>query len=469
RTDARSITSTYAYDALNRVTQVSYSDGTPTATFQYDQVSIWGVTLSNPKGRLTHQTAIGGSVEKIFSYDPVGRIQDQWECLPSNCGVGSYHTGFIYDAAGNMTQLTYPSGRVVTYGYNNASQPTAVTLTSAARQAFNYAHVSGATYAPTGAPATLTFGNGVQETYTYNNRTLVNTYKVSTPTTTPEKVFRNITFGYANNGSITGITDSLQGSTGSRSLTFGYDAVNRLSQAQTGATTGADSCAQTFTYDAFGNATNIGAPTGYTGCTAPQGSFSYSALNQLTNTGIQYDAAGNMTNDAAHSYQFDAESRIKSIDTTAATYLYDVNSQRVKKTVGSDWTEYINVGTQVLAENHGATDWSDLIYLGGRRIARANSYYFRLLLSGSTTCSNCGQYALAQFPTVSGLQGSYVIQNGDRLYFMQQNGASTQHGGLQVAFTDGTNTTWTAKHQNKVNLNTLSDATPSNRTFIRTT
>src|SRR5262249_27285573 len=82
RTDARSITATYAYDALSRVTQVSYSDGSPTATFQYDQTAIWGVTLVNPKGRLTHQTAIGGSVEKIFSYDAVGRIQDQWECLP---------------------------------------------------------------------------------------------------------------------------------------------------------------------------------------------------------------------------------------------------------------------------------------------------------------------------------------------------------------------------------------------------
>src|SRR5262249_37529355 len=160
-------------------------------------------TLSNPKGRLTHQTAISGNVEKIFSYDAVGRIQDQWECLPSNCGISAYHTGFVYDAAGNPTQLTYPSGRVIRYGYNNASQPTAVTLTSAGGQSFNYAYVSTATYAPIGALATLTFGNGVQETYAYNNRTLLNTYKVSTPATTPEKAFRNLTYGYANNGRVT--------------------------------------------------------------------------------------------------------------------------------------------------------------------------------------------------------------------------------------------------------------------------
>jgi len=62
------------------------------------------------------------------------------------------------------------------------------------------------------------------------------------------------------------------------------------------------------------------------------------------------------------------------------------------------------------------------------------------------------------------LQGSYVVQNGDRLYFMQQNGGSTQHGGLQLAFTDGTNTNWTAKDQNNVNLNDFSGASASNRT-----
>src|SRR5262249_4619260 len=44
------------------------------------------------------------------------------------------------------------------------------------------------------------------------------------------------------------------------------------------------------------------------------------------------------------------------------------------------------------------------------------------------------------------------------------NGASTQHGGLQIAFSDGSNTNWTAKDQNNVNLNDFNGASASNRT-----
>jgi YD repeat-containing protein len=53
KADARSITITYAYDALNRVEYKTYSDGTPTAGFFYDQApSSWpawsGVSFGKP-------------------------------------------------------------------------------------------------------------------------------------------------------------------------------------------------------------------------------------------------------------------------------------------------------------------------------------------------------------------------------------------------------------------------------------
>jgi len=66
RQDARGITTTYAYDAINRVTSKTYSDGTPTATFAYDESTVtvgsWtSPTLANPVGRLTHTTTASGS------------------------------------------------------------------------------------------------------------------------------------------------------------------------------------------------------------------------------------------------------------------------------------------------------------------------------------------------------------------------------------------------------------------------
>ena len=81
RTDERAITTTYAYDALNRLTGKTYSDSTPPATFSYDQTSVtigsWSSgALSNPKGRLTEAvTTSGGNVQTaaVYSYDPMGR------------------------------------------------------------------------------------------------------------------------------------------------------------------------------------------------------------------------------------------------------------------------------------------------------------------------------------------------------------------------------------------------------------
>ncbi len=83
KTDARGITITYAYDALNRLTSKTYSDGTPTATFSYDQASVtigsWSSgTLGNPKGRMTEAvTTASGSTQTgvVYSYDPMGRTQ----------------------------------------------------------------------------------------------------------------------------------------------------------------------------------------------------------------------------------------------------------------------------------------------------------------------------------------------------------------------------------------------------------
>jgi hypothetical protein len=48
----------------------------------------------------------------------------------------------------------------------------------------------------------------------------------------------------------------------------------------------------------------------------PERAFSFDSLfsyNHITNSGFQYDAAGNMTHDASHSYTYDAENRITKV------------------------------------------------------------------------------------------------------------------------------------------------------------
>ena len=69
RTDNRNITTTYNYDALNRPTSITYSDGTSGATFGYDA----GGAAAHAIGQLT-SVSNGNSVTSFPNFDGVGRV-----------------------------------------------------------------------------------------------------------------------------------------------------------------------------------------------------------------------------------------------------------------------------------------------------------------------------------------------------------------------------------------------------------
>lgn len=107
----------------------------------------------------------------------------------------------------------------------------------------------------------------------------------------------------------------------------------------------------------------------------------------MTTSGVQknytYDAAGNVTNDGVHTYQYDAENRIVSVDGgSTAQYSYDQNNRRIKKAVGSATTHYVWEGSQVVAEHDGTTGTvlTDYIYSGSRMIAKFEAGAVRYLL-----------------------------------------------------------------------------------------
>ncbi len=84
-----------------------------------------------------------------------------------------------------------------------------------------------------------------------------------------------------------------------------------------------------------------------------------------------------MTNDALNTYTYDAENRVKTVNSTGATYSYDGASQRVKKVVGGTTTRYIFSGTKVIAEYvNGAAVGSptkEYIYSGSALLATLDS------------------------------------------------------------------------------------------------
>jgi YD repeat-containing protein len=122
RTDARGITVSYNYDALNRMTAKSASDGSFSYAYFYDASD--GNSETNPVGRLTFASNQVNAAKR-YSYDPMGRVNKSTYCVPQDCKY-DIAASVLYDLAGDLTQLTYPDGRVVTQGYNSAGQLSAV-------------------------------------------------------------------------------------------------------------------------------------------------------------------------------------------------------------------------------------------------------------------------------------------------------------------------------------------------------
>jgi RHS repeat-associated protein len=96
---------------------------------------------------------------------------------------------------------------------------------------------------------------------------------------------------------------------------------------------------------------------------------SYDASNRIAAAGVAYDAAGDMTRDGKHRYEFDAERRISQVDGGAAEYLYSAEGDRIEKRVGDASTETIWVGNDPMAELKPDGTWVDYLYLDGRRVA----------------------------------------------------------------------------------------------------
>jgi YD repeat-containing protein len=164
KADARGIKTTLAYDALNRLVSKTYSDSTPAVTYVYDDPAI-----PHSAAQLT-QVANGNSVTKYLGFDALGRTTSSQQLTSDE----TYTFSYSYNLAGALTSETYPSGRVVSTGYDGANRPSAVTGMLSAGQT---TYASGVTYAPHGGIAGFAMGNGITPWFGYNNRLQVRQHR----------------------------------------------------------------------------------------------------------------------------------------------------------------------------------------------------------------------------------------------------------------------------------------------------
>ena len=181
------VTTTYAYDALHRLTSKSYSDGvTPTATFTYDDSSVGSLALRNTIGRLTAASTLFSTqllTREARAYDPVGRVSNSYQWTAVGSQPSPFQLGYCYDFAGSMRFATNPAGVQFNYDYDDALRLRG--LSSSASDANHPPFLlSNVRYGPFG-PTSATIAGRLSEQMTYTPQGRPQTYTVTAPTNPP--------------------------------------------------------------------------------------------------------------------------------------------------------------------------------------------------------------------------------------------------------------------------------------------
>jgi RHS repeat-associated protein len=199
-----------------------------------------------------------------------------------------------------------------------------------------------------------TLGTGETEVYTYTKKNQLQAKSTALGSTTTYSY--SLTF--APNGDVTASNDSVNGN-----WTYSYDPFNRL----VGSNENNGASVYSYVYDRFGNRWQQNGQHTFLG--------TFNGNNNRVD-GFSYDAAGNLLADATHTYSYDAENRLISVDNgTTATYSYDADGKRVHRTgvindtcdaTGNRDYVYDLAGHWVLEVHSGGVACRYEIYAGGR-------------------------------------------------------------------------------------------------------
>ncbi|HEX8600585.1 MAG TPA: SpvB/TcaC N-terminal domain-containing protein [Chloroflexia bacterium] len=352
----------YDYD-FNRMTSITYPDN-PANNVSY----TYGAqgAADNRAGRLTRVADGSGSTEMF--YGRLGEVTKEVRTVVGTASAtpGVYTTQYVYDTWGQLQQLSYPDGEVLTYQYDSGGQ---LRQAVGVKGSFSYRYVNRLEYDKFGDRAFLEAGNGVRTRYAYDPATrMLANLRAGKDSATP---FQNINYTYDKVGNIKSLANEVavpaSGMGGPTNQTFQYDDLYRLTGAS-GSYRYATDKQRTYTlsmsYDTIHNilskqqndevAQAKGKGKAQQLTTYSQ-NYTYGGTRPHAPTRIgdrtyTYDANGNQTgwttdkNNTRRNIVWDEENRIQSIFNNGQQlrYTYDAGGERVLKRGPQGETAYVN-------------------------------------------------------------------------------------------------------------------------------
>jgi RHS repeat-associated protein len=329
--DADGNTISYLYDGLGRVTQKSIA-GKQTVAYLYDQAGY-----AYGAGRLTGVTITPWgqsqpSSSYALAYTADGHIATRVVTLDG----ATYTLGRTYDPAGRVTSLTYPDGKVLSETYDSFARLTALSM-----DGVNYLTQGG--FLGTGQPTSLRYGSGTTTTYTYDAA-----HRLASALTVGPGNTTLLNYGYTWDAAnrITQITDNR---TPANSQSFIYSPAGYLMQASSTGLYGTLS----YGYDSASNlVSKEGAGLGYAAhrvVSGPNLSIAYSSMG---------DRTSQTKNGVVTTYAYDGEHHLASVTTGGVVvnqFAYDFEGTRVVK-IDADGTKthYVAADFEVMFRPDGS-------------------------------------------------------------------------------------------------------------------
>ncbi|WP_292995781.1 RHS repeat-associated core domain-containing protein, partial [Novosphingobium sp. UBA6272] len=349
--DARGVTTAFAYDAADRLlSEVSTGPGLASQTLSYS----WDSTAGGNRGigRLTGVSDPSGA--EALVYDAQGRVVQRSKTI----GPRAYSFSYAYNANGQVTAITYPSGHIVKYVRAADGRVTKV-------RALAYAggptiQLAGAiAYKPFGPLSGWLQGNGLTLTRSHDGNYWLTGIELSGGA----GPLLGMTLSRDANGRVTAVADT---AAPQRAASYSYTDAGRLDSAS--GPWGSDD----YTWDANSNRIRVDRVVG--GISASDVATLAPGTNRLAEVrdaagvlarSYSYDPAGGTTEItrpgfASIGYSYDARGRLTAVSAggaVVASYAYDWREQRVASSsqAGGDRHYLYGDDGELLAEYDAAS------------------------------------------------------------------------------------------------------------------